>query len=165
LPSFFQFSHMLNPSFAGASKLGSLNEELLSRSTFNKIYQRPSANGVPLHHDSKHVPAKGERTAFRNRTCRAKTYIFLEARSSHGRIFETFTMSLILMNTLCFIFSTVPKVNRQGGIFFFVIEVITVAVFTLEYVLRLWCIVEDKHYAQRQPCGSTYFFCEITVCS
>jgi voltage-gated potassium channel len=87
---------------------------------------------------------RGQRSAFRNRTFRAKIYKSLE-----GRFFEHFVAVLIMANCTCFILSTEPRVNAALIDAFSTVQVVTVAIFSIEFLVRLWTIVEDPRYAQK----------------
>jgi voltage-gated potassium channel len=54
---------------------------------------------------------------------------------------------LIIANILMVVLETVSTLRRQFGAAFYLFEVFSVAVFTLEYVLRLWAAVDDPRYA------------------
>ncbi|MCH8135829.1 MAG: hypothetical protein IIB77_07620 [Proteobacteria bacterium] len=41
---------------------------------------------------------------------------------------------------------SIPKVEAAYSDIFYWIEVVTVAVFTVEYFLRIWCTVDAKKY-------------------
>ncbi|KAA9130977.1 ion transporter [Marinihelvus fidelis] len=59
-----------------------------------------------------------------------------------GRLVDYFLIGLILANVVAIILATVePLAARYGG-FFWSFEVFSIAVFTLEYLLRLWSCVD-----------------------
>ncbi len=91
----------------------------------------------------------------------AAWYAFLEARTPRGRAYEAFTILLIVANILTFVVGTlfVPEYNPGyatcndlcDSLFFgnrddnslagtSVVEIVTVAVFTVDYGLRFWCV-------------------------
>lgn len=76
---------------------------------------------------------------------RRRIYEIMEA--GHGvdaaaRMFDVFIVTLIILNIAAFALETVPSLNAQYGTAFFVFEVFSVVVFTIEYLLRLWVAVE-----------------------
>jgi voltage-gated potassium channel len=54
---------------------------------------------------------------------------------------------LIVANIFMVVLETVAAIHQQFAESFYVTEVFSVAVFSLEYVLRLWAAVEDPRYA------------------
>lgn len=54
---------------------------------------------------------------------------------------------LIFVNLVAIVLESVPRIGRQFGSAFTVFETITVAVFSVEYVLRLWCCVEHPRFS------------------
>lgn len=70
-----------------------------------------------------------------------RIYEILEvARPGDGasRFFDLALVSLILLNILAVILDSVPAYNARFGDWFHAFEVFSVAVFTVEYLLRLW---------------------------
>ncbi len=59
-----------------------------------------------------------------------------------SRRFDTFIVLLILLNIVAFIAETVPSLHATYGVWFHWFEVISVAIFTLEYLARIWTSVE-----------------------
>jgi voltage-gated potassium channel len=104
---------------------------------------------------------RGQRSAFRNRTFRAKIYKSLE-----GRFFENLVAVLIMANCACFILSTEPRVNGALIDAFNTVQIGTVAIFSIEFLVRLWTIVEDPRYAQKGRLKwLTSFYCITDLCS
>lgn len=59
-----------------------------------------------------------------------------------SRVFDVFIISLISLNVLAVVLETVEVIRQSVGTLLFWFEVVSVAVFTLEYILRIWsCIV------------------------
>lgn len=59
-----------------------------------------------------------------------------------GGLVSTGIVTLILLNALAFTAETVPAIGATYGPYFDIFNVISVAAFTVEYVLRLWSCVE-----------------------
>eukprot|EP00899_Mesostigma_viride_P007563 jgi/Mesvir1/16808/Mv15172-RA.1 len=76
-------------------------------------------------------------------SARGRTYVFLQGITPGGSRFQSFTLVLILINVVCFVLSTDPDVN-QGWLphAFTVVELLTAAVFSVEYIVRAWSVVE-----------------------
>ncbi len=68
---------------------------------------------------------------------------------------------LIVLNVIAVMISTVPSVAAAHGEKLHTFEVISVIIFTLEYLFRLWAIVEDPRYSHpflgRVRYGLTFF--------
>ena len=81
-----------------------------------------------------------------------RTYEILEkaaAGDRTSRTFDLFIMSLIVLNVLMVIVETVPWVAERYGTILAWFEIASVAVFTAEYLLRIWSITSDP--ARRRP--------------
>ena len=70
-----------------------------------------------------------------------------------NRVFEIFMIVLIAGNVLAVILETVPSLGAAYGGLFFVFEVFSVAVFSIEYVLRVWAVIEDRRRTRMTPVG------------
>jgi len=63
-----------------------------------------------------------------------------------SRIFDIFIVTLIFLNVLAVILETIEKLSFQFSHFFKIFEVVSVIVFTLEYILRIWSCSVSKEY-------------------
>ena len=63
-----------------------------------------------------------------------------------SRAVDIFILSLIGLNILALILETVPSIAEAGGSAFRWFELVSVGVFTIEYLLRLWSSVEAPGY-------------------
>lgn len=64
-----------------------------------------------------------------------------------GRAFDLFIQALILLSLLCFSMETLPGLSSETHWWLERIEIATIAVFTVEYVLRLWVADQPLKYA------------------
>lgn len=64
-----------------------------------------------------------------------------------SQAFDIFILTLIGLNVIGLILGTVEGIHKLSPPFFLGFEVLSVIVFTGEYVLRLWSCVEDSRYA------------------
>lgn len=64
-----------------------------------------------------------------------------------SHVFDVALLTLIVVNVAAVIIGTVPAVAARWGTELRLIEAISVAVFTVEYVLRLWSAAADVRYA------------------
>ena len=80
-------------------------------------------------------------------------YLTIEAGGSTAaaRYFDDFMVFLILANVLAVILESVPSIHAQFAMGFFVFDVASVAIFTIEYLLRLWASIEIPAIRQRGP--------------
>ncbi len=65
-----------------------------------------------------------------------------------SRATDLFLFVLIALNVVAVIVETVEDLATQYAVVFLYFEVFSVAVFTVEYVLRLWTCVADPRYAR-----------------
>ncbi|MEW6144477.1 MAG: ion transporter [Thermodesulfobacteriota bacterium] len=63
------------------------------------------------------------------------------------QVFVLFIMGLIVLNVLAVIFETMDSVSARWGGFFRVFNIISVVIFTVEYILRLWTCTVDERYS------------------
>ena len=76
-----------------------------------------------------------------------RTHEFLELSipgDRFGFVFDRFMMILILLNVLAIVLETVASIHAQYANFFFYFEIFSVAIFTIEYLLRIWSCTENK---------------------
>ena len=60
--------------------------------------------------------------------------------------FDIFLITLILCNTISIVFESVESIRNEYQVFFENFELISVLIFSLEYVLRVWTANEDKEF-------------------
>jgi voltage-gated potassium channel len=85
---------------------------------------------------------------------RRRVYEVVEADRSDepaSRAFDAFIVTLIILNTAAFVAETVPSVQARFGAWLSAFEVFSVAVFTIEYGLRIWTAVEVPFLARLTP--------------
>lgn len=68
-----------------------------------------------------------------------------------SRIFDSFIVTLILLNIFAFVAETVPEIEAAYRTQFRIFEIFSVAVFTLEYIARLWVAVEVPFLSRLSP--------------
>ena len=64
------------------------------------------------------------------------------------RIVAVFLVLLILVNTAAVVLETVDDLNARFGSIFHAIEVVSIAIFSVEYLLRIWIAPLDPRYAK-----------------
>ncbi|WP_419147773.1 ion transporter [Pseudoalteromonas 'SMAR'] len=69
-----------------------------------------------------------------------------------GRAVDIFLILLILANVIAIVLESEKALSQTYHSHFLRLEIISVSIFALEYVLRLWCCVDKIEYAQlKQP--------------
>ena len=90
----------------------------------------------------------------RSNPFRKRVYEIIETgqgEDSASKIFDGFIVGLILLNVAAFVAETVPSLHAAWGGWFHWFEIFSVAIFTIEYVLRIWTAVEVPYLARKQP--------------
>jgi voltage-gated potassium channel len=78
---------------------------------------------------------------------RQRIFRLLEGEQSRaGRVVSLALLNLIVLNLLAVILETVPALAQRFGAAFAVFENVSVGVFSVEYVLRLWSCTSDPRY-------------------
>ncbi len=73
-----------------------------------------------------------------------------------SRIFDVTILGLIVINVIAFSIESIPAVKTHYGGGLRLIELVSITVFTIEYVLRVWSCVEDPRY--RHPVSGRLAF-------
>jgi len=69
-----------------------------------------------------------------------------ESESGLAQSMSMAMVILIILNVLAVILETVPSLSESYGRYFYWFEVFSVAIFTFEYVIRLWAITAKEKY-------------------
>jgi voltage-gated potassium channel len=81
-------------------------------------------------------------------THREKIYqIVFESDTRAGRAFDIALLVLILASVLTVMLESVASINQRYGALFLRLEVFYTVIFTLEYLLRLYCVPRPLRYA------------------
>lgn len=64
-----------------------------------------------------------------------------------SRLFDIFILSLIALNVVALVAETVTPIYEKSPLFFRGFEVVSVLIFTVEYVLRIWSCTASHDYA------------------
>ena len=65
------------------------------------------------------------------------------------RILNAFLIILIILNIAAVMLETVPVVHEPNKVFFHYFDLVSVIIFTIEYVLRVWSCNHDPRYSHR----------------
>ena len=97
---------------------------------------------------------KGDGEKPQDRSLRRRIYEVIEigrGEDRASRLFDAVIVTLIVLNTAAIIAETVPSIHQQYGAWLWAFEVCAVAIFTIEYILRLWTAVETPFLSRLQP--------------
>ena len=90
------------------------------------------------------IPQRSDRPV-RRRVYEILTHAKAVDRTSS--VFDVFIVGLILLNIAAMVVESVERIRALMPLWFTVFEYFSVAVFSVEYVLRVWSCVEDPIYA------------------
>lgn len=79
------------------------------------------------------------------KTLRRRIYEILEGAHDgdrHSELFDRFLITLIVLNVAAFMADTVPRLHEDYGSWFHLFEQVSVGIFTVEYLLRIWTAPE-----------------------
>jgi voltage-gated potassium channel len=85
---------------------------------------------------------------------RRKVFAVIEVGRGDDReskVFDAFIITLIILNIIAFMLETVQSVKAEWGTWLDLFEKVSVAIFTLEYVARLWTAVEVPFLSKMTP--------------
>jgi voltage-gated potassium channel len=83
-------------------------------------------------------------------TYRKRIHDILDPNHHQGRLSKAanyLIYSLIFLSVLVIVLDSVPSIYRRCSGLFWYFELLVVIVFSVEYLLRLWCCVESPKYA------------------
>ena len=80
-----------------------------------------------------------------------------------SRSFDIFLISLITLNAVALILGTVEGIHELSPQAFLAIEVVSVAIFTVEYVLRVWACTVNPKYAHPVTGRLRFMFSPIVL--
>ncbi len=64
-----------------------------------------------------------------------------------GRVASAILIALIILNIVALVVETIPEVHTLSPVAFSAIEVVSVAIFTVEYLLRVWSCTTDPRFS------------------
>ncbi len=82
-------------------------------------------------------------------TLRSRMHHILEGghpAGTRGAVMENLLLALIVANMIAAALETVPSIDAAYGMQLLAFEVLSVAIFTTEYLLRLWTVPEDPRF-------------------
>ena len=78
-----------------------------------------------------------------------KTFTLLHpeiGNTKWDRAFNAFIIVLILLNVIAVMLETVPSIYDQHKSFFHYFDIVSVAIFSVEYILRIWSANHEERY-------------------
>ena len=96
---------------------------------------------------------------------RKAIYAVLETPTGRiaSRIVDMFLITLIVLNVVAVMLNTVQSLAARHGRFFWLFEHFSVAVFTIEYLLRMWVCTENTSYRRPVAGRIKYFFTPFAI--
>ncbi len=98
---------------------------------------------------------------------RCKTYLLFEDNMQNSllaRRLNVALIALIVINVIAVIMESEQELQRQYASVFYWIDAVSVMIFSLEYLLRLWVCVEKKpHYGSNFKARVRYFFSPMAL--
>ncbi len=85
-----------------------------------------------------------------------RKYVFRALETAQGdsglsRVVDVFLIALIAASVIAVILESIPSFRAQNLRLLSIFEIFTVAVFSVEYLLRLWSSVEDESETHKSP--------------
>lgn len=80
-----------------------------------------------------------------------------------GLVFDYFIIILIFLNVTAVILETVPAIEKSLKSFFYIFELFSVIVFTLEYLARVYSITSEKKYSHPIKGRIQYIFSFMAI--
>jgi len=77
---------------------------------------------------------------------KARIYGILEPGGEDSRYFDPFILGLIVLNVGAVVLETVESIYNSYAFIFNAFEIFSVAVFSLEYILRVWSCTENPRF-------------------
>jgi voltage-gated potassium channel len=87
---------------------------------------------------------------------RKRTALFFEGNGEYrktGHYIDIFLISLIMINVIAIVLESVVSLAQQYKYEFLILELVSVSIFAIEYLLRLWSCVERAEY-KSLDCGN-----------
>ena len=67
------------------------------------------------------------------------------ANTRLGYIIDVLLIALISLNALAVILESVPNIEAERGAYFFGFEIFSVTLFTIQYICRVWSVVDHEN--------------------
>ncbi|WP_350334392.1 ion transporter [Coralliovum pocilloporae] len=80
-----------------------------------------------------------------------------------GKLVDLFLITLIAVNIIAVVLETVASIRAEHQRLFEVIELVSVAIFTVEYIARLWSCVENPDYTGETSPRRAYMLSPMAI--
>jgi len=87
-------------------------------------------------------------------TVRERVYLLLEEGYAAGGFsvaFDIFLVVLIVANLAAAMLDSIPSIDDAYGSWFDLFEAVSIAIFSVEYVLRIWSAIENPRFRESGP--------------
>ena len=74
--------------------------------------------------------------------------VIFEAETPAGKLFDVLLMVAILLSVVAVVLETVPSFQAEHGKLLYILEWVFTIFFTIEYLLRLYCVYRPMKYAK-----------------
>ena len=74
--------------------------------------------------------------------------IIFESKTPAGQLYDIMLIISILTSVTCVMLQTVASIHLRFGRFLAITEIFFTAIYTLEYIIRLWCAPKPMKYAK-----------------
>lgn len=83
----------------------------------------------------------------RNPLRRTLHRVIFEAETPAGKLFDELLLVSILVGVGAVVLDSVASIRAQFGFYLHLVEWLITGLFTIEYIMRLWCVRRPLHYA------------------
>ncbi len=80
-----------------------------------------------------------------------------------GRLIDLFLIGLIALNVLTVILESVAWIEQDYGFIFSMVDIVSVSIFSVEYILRVWSSIENPLYANKRFPRLAYMLSPLAV--
>lgn len=95
---------------------------------------------------------------------KAKIYSIIEnSNNVYSKIFNFFIVSLIVLNIFAVIFETIDSLYLKYSQYFKEFELVSIIIFTVEYILRVWTCTLDKRFQHPLKGRIRYIFSPLAL--
>jgi voltage-gated potassium channel len=74
--------------------------------------------------------------------------IIFEAETRAGKLFDIVLLIMIFLSIILLMLETIPSLSKSWTRFFYIMEWVITVFFTIEYLLRLYCVYQPLKYAK-----------------
>jgi len=86
-----------------------------------------------------------------------------EKTNQLGKALDLFLILLITVNIISVVLETVESIQQEYAALFSIIEIVSVAIFTVEYLARIWACVEEQDAAGKNKTRLQYAFSPLAI--